>query len=576
MDGHLHEEKRVREEDDAAIKVRKVLEQKRFWIDVIYNHQHLEKILGLLKSIKKKDNLSEILETFKNYDIEEEEDENLEIFLREIRNYLKGNGNRRREMFKSLKVPTNSPSSDILNRVGDSDTPAVKNKKRIRIYADGVFDLVHSGHFNAIRQAKKLGDVLVVGVNSDKDVLKSKGFSPIYTEEERAELIRGCKWVDEVIVGTKYCVDMELLNKYNCDYAAHGNDLVYDTNGVNCYEDIKRHNRLKIFERSYGISTTAMIKHLLLAVEKNGVSALGNMPPGVIDNTPLKNMENGGILKTRNETHNDGDGSVLLSNEQTDVEEKASENSVGNIINKEEEVPQRDLMGANTGAYFSGRDLMQDAEQLERMDYPEIENGLDTKTAVDKQRYYMTASRLYDFISDDPKKERKNVVYVDGSFDIFHVGHLRILENAKKLGDFLIVGVHDDEVVKKMKGEYFPVVSLLERTLNVLAMKVVDDVVIGAPWVITENFIKLFNIKTVVRGTKVDYVYLNNDIDPYQIPKKLNIYKEIPSDSNLTTLEIIERIEKKKIYLMGSISSRCKKEENIWKSYNPEMIAKLN
>lgn len=575
MDGHLHDEKRVREEeDDSAIKVRKVLEQNRFLVDVIYNHKYLEKILGLLKSIKKKGNLSEILEIFKNDDIEEE-DENLEIFVREIRNYLKGNGNRRREMFKSLKVPTNSPSSDMLNLVADSYTSAVENKKSIRIYADGVFDLVHSGHFNAIRQAKKLGDVLVVGVNSDKDVLKSKGFSPIYTEEERAELIRGCKWVDEVIVGTKYCVDMELLNKYNCDYAAHGNDLVYDTNGVNCYEDIKRHNRLKIFERSYGISTTSMIKHLLLAVDKNGASVLGNMPPGGID-TSLKNIENSSIFKTRNQSHNDGEGSVLLSNEQKDVDKKVSENSVGNMIKKEEKVSQGDLLNANKGAYFSGRDLMEEAEQLKRMDYPEIEKVLDTKTSVDKQKYYMTASRLYDFISDDPKKERKNVVYVDGSFDIFHVGHLRILENAKKLGDFLIVGVHDDEVVRKMKGEYFPVVSLLERTLNVLAMKVVDDVVIGAPWVITENFIKLFNIKTVVRGTKVDYVYLNNNIDPYQIPKKLNIYKEIPSDSNLTTLEIIERIEKKKFYLMGSISSRCKKEENIWKSYNPEMIAKLN
>lgn len=574
MDGQLHDEKRTRgEEEDTSRKVRKVLEQNRFLVDVIYNHKYLGKILGLLKSLKKKDNFSEILETFKNDNIEEE-DENLEIFLREIRNYLKGNGSRT-EMIKSLKVPVNSPSSDIMNVDAASDTSAVEKKKRIRIYADGVFDLVHSGHFNAIRQAKKLGDVLVVGVNSDEDVLKSKGFSPIYTEEERAELIRGCKWVDEVIVGTKYCVDMELLNKYNCDYAAHGNDLVYDTNGVNCYEDIKRHNRLKIFERSYGISTTAMIKHLLIAVEKNGTSVLGNRNLGGVD-TSLKTIESISIGKTLDKTLDDGNSSILLSNEQTDVEKHASENSIGNITNNDDEITQRDILDSDKGGDFSETDPKQEAEQLNKVDYPGVENVLDTKTSLNKQKYYMTASRLYDFISDDPKKERKNVVYVDGSFDIFHVGHLRILENAKKLGDFLIVGVHDDEVVRKMKGEYFPVVSMLERTLNVLAMKVVDDVVIGAPWVITENFIKLFNIKTVVRGTKVDYVYLNNDIDPYQIPKKLNIYKEIPSDSNLTTLEIIERIEKKKLYLMDSISSRCKKEENIWKSYNPEMIAKLN
>lgn len=59
----------------------------------------------------------------------------------------------------------------------------------VRIFVDGCFDLPHSGHYNAIRQAKELGDFLVVGVNSDADILATKGPS-ILNQKERAEIIR--------------------------------------------------------------------------------------------------------------------------------------------------------------------------------------------------------------------------------------------------------------------------------------------------------------------------------------------------------------------------------------------------
>ncbi len=50
---------------------------------------------------------------------------------------------------------------------------------------EGVFDLMHSGHYNALRQAKKLGDILVAGVVSDEHVRKNKG-PPILNQDERA------------------------------------------------------------------------------------------------------------------------------------------------------------------------------------------------------------------------------------------------------------------------------------------------------------------------------------------------------------------------------------------------------
>lgn len=63
-------------------------------------------------------------------------------------------------------------------------------------------------------------------------------------------------------------------------------------------------------------------------------------------------------------------------------------------------------------------------------------------------------------------------VYVAGAFDLFHVGHLDFLEQAKKHGDYLIVGLHTDPVVNKYKGSNYPIMNIHERVLSVLACKV--------------------------------------------------------------------------------------------------------
>lgn len=57
-------------------------------------------------------------------------------------------------------------------------------KRPVRVYMDGCFDLMHYGHANALRQAKSLGDVLVVGVVSDEEIIANKG-PPVLSMEER-------------------------------------------------------------------------------------------------------------------------------------------------------------------------------------------------------------------------------------------------------------------------------------------------------------------------------------------------------------------------------------------------------
>ncbi|WP_294337962.1 adenylyltransferase/cytidyltransferase family protein [uncultured Clostridium sp.] len=75
---------------------------------------------------------------------------------------------------------------------------------------------------------------------------------------------------------------------------------------------------------------------------------------------------------------------------------------------------------------------------------------------------------------DDNKKYR--IGYTTGTFDLFHVGHLNLLEKAKKHCEILIVGVSTDELVKQYKGEY-PIIPFEDRIRIVEALRCVDKVI---------------------------------------------------------------------------------------------------
>ncbi len=76
------------------------------------------------------------------------------------------------------------------------------------------------------------------------------------------------------------------------------------------------------------------------------------------------------------------------------------------------------------------------------------------------------------------QEEGKKIVFTNGCFDLLHVGHIRYLEEAKELGDILIVGINSDSSVKKLKGEGRPVVPELERAEILASLGCVDFVTI--------------------------------------------------------------------------------------------------
>merc|ERR1712142_414126 len=100
----------------------------------------------------------------------------------------------------------------------------------------------------------------------------------------------------------------------------------------------------------------------------------------------------------------------------------------------------------------------------------------------------------------------------------FHIGHIHFLEKVSKLGDYIIVGIYTDPTVNKLKGENFPIMNLHERVLSVLTNKYVSEVVIGAPYIVTEELIDHFKINTVAHGQTL--VLPDADgVDPYEVPR---------------------------------------------------------
>ncbi|KPM37018.1 hypothetical protein AK830_g9544 [Neonectria ditissima] len=139
----------------------------------------------------------------------------------------------------------------------------------VRVYADGVFDLFHLGHMRQLEQAKKAfpDTTLVVGVTGDSETHKRKGLT-VMSGAERAETLRHCKWVDEVIEDCPWIVTSEFLEEHNLDYVAH-DDLPYGADeGDDIYQPIKREGKFLVTQRTEGVSTTGLITRIVRDYEK--------------------------------------------------------------------------------------------------------------------------------------------------------------------------------------------------------------------------------------------------------------------------------------------------------------------
>jgi len=122
-----------------------------------------------------------------------------------------------------------------------------------------------------------------------------------------------------------------------------------------------------------------------------------------------------------------------------------------------------------------------------------------------------------------------------------HPGWIDRLKFAKEQGDFLYVGLWDDEMTRFYRGPDFPIQTLQERVLEVLACKYVDEVIIGAPYFLTADLIKTLNVSKVVKfDTDEDRVLSEHaGTDPYKIARESCILVQMSRPDNDLTLEMI-------------------------------------
>ena len=122
-----------------------------------------------------------------------------------------------------------------------------------------------------------------------------------------------------------------------------------------------------------------------------------------------------------------------------------------------------------------------------------------------------------------------------------HPGWIDRLKFAKEQGDFLYVGLWDDEMTRFYRGPDFPIQTLQERVLEVLACKYVDEVIIGAPYFLTADLIKTLNVSKVIKfDTDEDRVLSEHaSTDPYKVARESGILVQMSRPDNDLTLEMI-------------------------------------
>jgi len=101
------------------------------------------------------------------------------------------------------------------------------------------------------------------------------------------------------------------------------------------------------------------------------------------------------------------------------------------------------------------------------------------------------------------KKQRKKIVFTNGCFDILHYGHVKYLEDAKKKGDILIVGINSDSSIKRIKGPKRPLVNEKDRMRILAALESVTYTCLFKE-ATPINLIKAIKPHTLIKGADWD------------------------------------------------------------------------
>jgi len=120
--------------------------------------------------------------------------------------------------------------------------------------------------------------------------------------------------------------------------------------------------------------------------------------------------------------------------------------------------------------------------------------------------------------------------------DLFHFGHVNFLRQAREHGDYLLVGIHGDEVVENYKRK--PIFTMEERVASVEGCRYVDEVIPNAPLTVSREWIEQHRIDVVMHGDD-----FTDDLYElcYKTPIEMGIFRTVRYTPGISTSEIIAR-----------------------------------
>lgn len=130
----------------------------------------------------------------------------------------------------------------------------------IRVYTDMAADVFHVGHLNLLKKAKAMGDYLIVGVHSDEQITSYKR-RPIFSEQDRYEIMRGCRYVDEVIEAAPLVMTKDFLLNNNIDLVVRGDDT--SQQHLEQQADPISMGIMRYVPRTPGVSTSEIITRIM-------------------------------------------------------------------------------------------------------------------------------------------------------------------------------------------------------------------------------------------------------------------------------------------------------------------------
>lgn len=151
------------------------------------------------------------------------------------------------------------------------------------VLTSGSFDLIHLGHVKYLAKAKALGDVLVVGVDSDAKIRARKGEDrPMVPQDERLEMLAHQRPVDLIYLKGDDDTRWALVDAVKPDVLVLSTDHGYDEQDQN--ELLERCGRIEVLDRQADVTTSERIRQLYMHLGEKLGPELAEVLPGLIDN----------------------------------------------------------------------------------------------------------------------------------------------------------------------------------------------------------------------------------------------------------------------------------------------------